>query len=127
MLVAGAMVMGSLVATSTAAQATIYQREMPKGSYLLPGDELRYVVSTITVRLRIENGTLYLRKSTAGVQKLCWLQIYASHAVYQRDGNFVTINSAGNVSWASNTVGQSGNARVDANGFYVGSRKIASC
>jgi hypothetical protein len=80
------------------------------------------------------DGNLVLKRTTVGYP-VCWATGTAGqghHAVYQRNGDFVVVNSAGRGIWRSNTIGetwetgQTVNIAADGD-LYVGYKKMDSC
>jgi hypothetical protein len=121
LLAAGVMAASFVGLTAGPASAGNLGVALTRGETLNRGDWIeRYTASGVVQLIMQNDGNLVLY--LVGV-KPCWATNTSTgtHAIYQRDGNFVLYGPGGAL-WASNTVGRSGQT-VDMNSqgvLYVG-------
>ena len=131
LVVLGLALVPVLAATATA-NAGYVGISLSRGSYLTKGNWIQSYAQEGNVRLIMQSdGNLVLIHLSTG--RACWSTGTAGrgrNAVYQRDGNFVVVDTSGRAIWASNTVSpvSPGNSTVSINPYgrlYVGSRDIS--
>ena len=122
----------AVLAAPQAAQAANKGAAIGKGSYLNKGDYLRKAVSGASYAVELimqQDGNLVLKRTNGHVCFAAGTAGRGHHAVYQRNGDFVVVNSSGSGIWHSNTVNYPGSTvSIESNGdWYVGQKLMVGC